>query len=77
MAPDRNRHAVRKEDNVVKRGLSMSTQSLLTNLREGADMGWRSQASLTMRLGAPAVLAQLSSFAMQFIDASMVGHLGA
>ena len=32
---------------------------------------------LTVRLSVPAVIAQLSSIIMQYIDAAMVGHLGA
>ena len=31
---------------------------------------------LTMQLSIPAIMAQLSSIVMQYIDASMVGHLG-
>ena len=33
--------------------------------------------SLTLHLSVPAILAQLSSIVMQYIDASMVGRLGA
>ncbi len=35
------------------------------------------QLRLTVRLSVPAVIAQLSSIVMQYIDAAMVGHLGA
>lgn len=34
-------------------------------------------ASLVLRMSFPAILAQISSIVMQYIDASMVGHLGA
>lgn len=40
-------------------------------------MGFRTQLRLTALLSMPAILAQLSSIAMQYIDASMVGSLGA
>ena len=40
-------------------------------------MTWSQRLSLTLTLSFPAMLAQLSSIAMQYIDASMVGRLGA
>lgn len=40
-------------------------------------MTLRQQLQLTLSLSAPAILAQLSSIIMQYIDASMVGSLGA
>lgn len=40
-------------------------------------MSLRQQLSLTARLAAPAIMAQLSTILMQYIDASMVGRLGA
>ncbi len=46
-------------------------------IREGATMTFRQQLKLTVMLSVPAMLAQLSSIVMQYIDASMVGHLGA
>lgn len=38
---------------------------------------FRQQVSLVMRLSVPAILAEISSIAMQYIDAAMVGSLGA
>lgn len=38
---------------------------------------FQQQASLVMRLSIPAILAEISSIAMQYIDAAMVGSLGA
>lgn len=38
---------------------------------------WRQRLQLTVALSLPAMLAQISSIAVQYIDASMVGHLGA
>ena len=46
-------------------------------IREGAPMTFSRQLKLTVSLATPAILAQLSSIMMQYIDASMVGHLGA
>ena len=40
-------------------------------------MSWGQRLHLTLMLSLPAMLAQLSSIAMQYIDASMVGRLGA
>ncbi len=52
-------------------------QDHLARLREGQPLSWRQQVSLALRLSVPAILAQLSSMIMQYIDASMVGRLGA
>lgn len=46
-------------------------------IREGKSLNWSQRLGLTLSLSLPAMLAQLSSIAMQYIDASMVGRLGA
>lgn len=46
-------------------------------IREGRELTFRQRLRLTVMLSLPAMLAQLSSIAMQYIDASMVGRLGA
>lgn len=46
-------------------------------IREGLPLNGLQRLSLTMKLALPAMLAQLSSIAMQYIDAAMVGRLGA
>lgn len=46
-------------------------------IREGVPMSFARQLRLTVSLATPAMLAQLSGITMQYIDASMVGHLGA
>lgn len=46
-------------------------------IREGKALTWRQRLHLTVILSLPAMLAQLSSIAMQYIDAAMVGQLGA
>ncbi len=51
--------------------------NLLEQLRSGAELCFREQLWLTIQLSIPAILAQISSIVMQYIDASMVGQLGA
>lgn len=46
-------------------------------IRQGRELSMRQRIMLTFKLALPAMLAQLSSIAMQYIDASMVGRLGA
>lgn len=55
----------------------MGTTKLLEKLRSGQNLTLREQALLTIQLSIPAIFAQISSIVMQYIDASMVGHLGA
>ncbi len=56
---------------------SKNTEQLLALIRNGHPMDFRTQLRLTALLSLPAIVAQLSSIAMQYIDASMVGSLGA
>lgn len=53
------------------------TNALLASIRDGKPRTLRQQLRLTVLLSVPAVIAQLSSIVMQYIDAAMVGHLGA
>lgn len=50
---------------------------LLSLIRRGEHMTFKQQLELTIRLSIPAVVAQISYIVMQYIDASMVGSLGA
>ena len=50
---------------------------LLSLIREGREMTFGQQLNLTVLLAVPAILAQLSSVLMMYIDAAMVGRLGA
>ena len=50
---------------------------LLAYIREGRAMTQGEKLKLIVSLSIPSILAQLSSTVMFFIDASMVGHLGA
>ena len=51
-------------------------KDLLLALRSGEELTLRQQTLLALQLSIPAILAQVSSIAMQYIDSSMVGHLG-
>lgn len=50
---------------------------LLEWLREGQELSMRQQLLLIVHLSIPAIFAQISSIIMEYIDASMVGCLGA
>ena len=50
---------------------------LLGRLREGGRLTRPEQVQLIIHLSLPAIMAQLSHIVMQYIDASMVGRLGA
>ena len=52
-------------------------QTLLKKVRDGFTLTFREQILLVVMLSIPAILAQISSIIMQYIDASMVGRLGA
>ena len=53
------------------------TDVLLDLIRDGRPMTLRQQLRLTVELSVPAIIAQLSSIIMQYIDAAMVGRIGA
>lgn len=57
--------------------MSTSKDSLLQLIRDGKDMTRGEMLRLTLLLSAPAMMAQLSDIVMQYIDAMMVGSLGA
>ena len=59
-----------------KGGNRVPKQDLLAAVRSGGQLTLRQQIRLTLQLSVPAILAQVSSIAMQYIDASMVGRLG-
>ena len=50
---------------------------LLGMIRQGQPMTFAQQVRLVLSLSTPAILAQLTTTIMQYIDASMVGSLGA
>lgn len=55
----------------------MNTAQLLELVKNGAPMNLRQRLSLVAKLSVPAMMAQVTSILMQYIDASMVGSLGA
>ena len=61
----------------MKRSINTSSGSLLALIREGRPMTTGQQLLLTAQLSVPAIMAQFSSIVMQYIDAAMVGSLGA
>lgn len=56
---------------------ALRSNVLLSRLQSGHVIPFREQLILTVYLSLPAMLAQISSIVMQYIDASMVGNLGA
>ena len=54
-----------------------SKEILLGRIRDGEPLALGQQVRLTLYLCGPAIMAQLASVLLQFIDASMVGSLGA
>lgn len=57
--------------------LNAKVDRLLRMIRDGKEMTLRQQLSLVVQLSIPAIVAQFSSIAMQYIDAAMVGSVGA
>lgn len=55
----------------------LSTDELLAKIRRRENLTASEQTSLVIRLSVPAVLAEISTILMEYIDAAMVGHLGA
>lgn len=49
----------------------------IRQIQDGEALSLRQQVALTAKLSVPAIIAQLSTILMQYIDASMVGRLGA
>ena len=54
-----------------------NSELLLSYIREGRTMTQHEKLWLIVSLSIPSILAQISATVMFFIDASMVGHLGA
>lgn len=53
------------------------SETLLANIRNGLPMSQNEKLKLIVSLSIPSILAQITTVMMFFIDASMVGHLGA
>lgn len=54
----------------------MLKKDFLACMRDGQELSPGQLLALTIRLSIPAIMAQISSIVIQYIDASMVGHLG-
>ena len=54
-----------------------NTEYLLESIREGRTMTRGEQLRLIVKMSVPSIMAQISSVLMFFIDAAMVGHIGA
>lgn len=59
------------------KGNSQKKEDLLSYIRNGQELTAKQKLLLVAKLSAPAIMAQLTSIAMQYIDASMVGRIGA
>ena len=57
--------------------MAQSSEVLLSYIRDGKTMTQGEKLRLIVSLSIPSILAQISATVMFFIDASMVGHLGA
>ena len=57
--------------------MASSKDILLGQIRGGGTLTGGQQVKLSLILSYPAIIAQLSIVLMQYIDTSMVGHLGA
>ena len=51
--------------------------NLTTAIRSNKNLSFKEKILLTWKLSVPAMIAQLTSIVMQYIDAAMVGHIGA
>lgn len=56
---------------------SKKSDTLLAKIRNGAQLTGREKLELIVELSFPSMLAQITTVMMFFIDAAMVGHLGA
>lgn len=56
---------------------SKRSEALLAKIRDGVDMTRGEMFNLIVELSIPSMLAQITTVMMFFIDAAMVGHLGA
>ena len=55
----------------------ISAMAHISQIQNNEEISRRQLIELTAKLSMPAILAQLSSILMQYIDAAMVGRLGA
>lgn len=75
MCNDRNWREGEKRQEIM--GQRVQSKELLGRMKEGKELTGRQQLGLVFSLSVPAIMAQITSVVMQYIDASMVGSLGA
>ncbi len=57
--------------------MTFSLEQLSARMRQGGDISLRETAQVALTLSIPSILEQLVVTAMEYIDAAMVGHIGA
>ena len=57
--------------------MTFSLEQLSARMRQGGDISLRETAQVALTLSIPSILEQLVATAMEYIDAAMVGHIGA
>ena len=57
--------------------MTFSLEQLSAQMRQGGDISLRETAQVALTLSIPSILEQLVVTAMEYIDAAMVGHIGA
>lgn len=68
---------VEQQQKLKPQRVPRETEYLLFKIKTGEAMTASEQLKLVLNLSLPAVMAQITSIIMQYIDASMVGQLGA
>lgn len=68
---------VEQQQKLKSQRVPRETEYLLSKIKTGEAMTASEQLKLVLNLSLPAVMAQITSIIMQYIDASMVGQLGA
>ena len=57
--------------------MTLSLEQLSSRMRRGEDIPLRETAQVVLALSIPSILQQMVVTAMEYIDAAMVGHIGA
>lgn len=57
--------------------MTLSLEQLSARMRQGEDIPLRETAQVVLTLSIPSILQQMVVTAMEYIDAAMVGHIGA
>ena len=57
--------------------MTLSLEQLSSRMRRGENIPLRETAQVVLALSVPSILQQMVVTAMEYIDAAMVGHIGA